>query len=385
MIYNLSIKEKFKYRAASLILFTLLFTGCVVISKTPIENIAGISASSGELIRVEVLNSVKIVRVRGAKKGVSLMKSTPEGLLSVNGSIYERFTLTPLDISGAGTQGFIYIDGRPYRGTLEVRGTDKGLQIINELYLEDYLAGLINNEISSSWPLESVRAQAIIARTYALYQKEKRAEEEFHLSGTDKDQVYKGSATEDNAAFRAVQDTRGEVLTYNGELALTLYHSNAGGRTESAANVWGSDFKYLRSVRSPKDNSARNFEWTFTIGAGALERSLKTAGFDIEKVRAVQVREKTASRRVKKLQVTGSGSRIELTGERLRSILGYGNIRSTLFRVRKRGGSFVFIGKGSGHGVGLSQWGAKGMADAGRKYRGILSYYYPGTRLQKLY
>ncbi len=376
------IKRVSIYRLFFLIIPLFLFSGCIVVSRTPLKREQTGGAPSGELIRVEVSKGASMLRVKGASRGVANIESAPGGLLSVNSTLHESITLSP---GGGGRDSFIYIDGRPYRGTIEVIGTAKGLQVINELYLEDYLVGLINNEISSSWPLEVVKAQAVIARTYALFQKEKRSGELFHLSATVIDQVYKGSATEDNAALRAVRDTSGEVLTYKGEIALALYHSNAGGKTESAANVWGKDYTYLRSVKSPYDSKAHNFEWSYAIGAEALERSLRAANLDIEKIKGIRIRKRSRSKRVISLEIIGRGGSVKLTGERLRAILGYGNIKSTLFRVRKRRSNFVFTGKGSGHGVGLSQWGAKGMAGAGRKYKGILSYYYPGTRLQKVY
>jgi stage II sporulation protein D len=381
MIERLSKKRFPLYKALSLLIITSLFSACVVISSTPqVKKVNRSEDAPRELIRVQVLKALTSLSVKGTKNSVSRIEIADNKALLVDGKRIESVILTPKD-----GESFVYLDGKPYRGTVEVHGEASGLSLINELYLEDYLAGLINNEISSSWPRQSVRAQAVIARTYALVQKKKRATEPFHLSGTDIDQVYKGSGSEDNAAFKAVRATTGEVLTYRGELALTLYHSNAGGRTEAAVNVWGSDFRYLRSVVSPYDRRDRGFEWTHEISSGDLTARLVSAGIKIDKVRSLHIKRRSKSKRVVKLQVVGKGTSVELSGERLRAILGYGTIRSTLFKVRKKGKSFVFTGKGSGHGVGLSQWGAKGMAEAGRHYRGILSHYYPGTKLKKIY
>jgi stage II sporulation protein D len=333
-----------------------------------------------ELIKVEVLKDLKRVSISGAREGFVEIESEPGVSMRANDRSYKSLGFRAY-------KGSMDINGNPYRGVVRVIAQEdgRGLQVVNELPLEDYLVGLINNEISSKWPKAVVRAQAIIARTYALGQKKKRAGELYHLKGTDIDQVYKGSGPEDRRARRAVNDTTGLVLYYKGELALTLYHSNAGGRTEAAKNVWGGEYSYLRSVKSHYDKNAPRYEWTYSISANKLGEKLRAKGYEIDKVHSVVIKKKTPSRRVVKLQIKGKPDSLELTGEELRALLGYANIRSTMIKIKKSRGEFTFIGKGSGHGVGLSQWGAKGMAEAGRSYKGILKHYYPGTKIKKIY
>jgi stage II sporulation protein D len=340
-----------------------------------------LSGDGGELIKVEVLKDQKSISLRGTTKGNVDIKSEPGvSMRADDDNSYKSLSFKPY-------KSTMEVNGTQYRGNVRIIAQEdgKGLQVINELLIEDYLVGLINNEISSNWHKEAVRAQAIIARTYALGQKQKRLQEPYHLVGTDIDQVYKGSSLEDRKARRAVDDTSGMVIYYKDELALTLYHSNAGGRTESAKNVWGGDYPYLRSVSSPKDKKAPRYEWSYTISEEAFSWKLRKGRHDIERVRSIHIKKKSPTRRVVKLQIKGGPTAIEMTGEELRSILGYANIRSTIFKVRKSRGEFTFTGRGSGHGVGLSQWGAKGMAEAGRSYKGILKHYYPGTKIKKIY
>jgi stage II sporulation protein D len=187
-------------------------------------------------------------------------------------------------------------------------------------------------------------------------------------------------------ALKAVNDTRGQVLTYRSKLALTVYHSNAGGRTDASADVWSGDYRYLRSVKSPYDAVSPDYSWSFTMPAAVLENLLVVGGYDVGSPVSVRVKARTPGGRARKVRIRGSGGRaVELEAEKFRKIIGYSALRSTKFKVKRRGSLFLFNGKGSGHGVGLSQWGAKGMAENGYSYRQILKHYYPGTKLKKVY
>lgn len=337
-------------------------------------------SGAGELIKIEVLKDLKRVSITGSTKGsIDIVKEAGVSMMA-NDRSYKSLIFKA-------RKGILEVNGKPYRGSVRIVAQEdgKGLQVINILPLKHYLVGLINSEISSQWHRDVVRAQAIIARTYALTQKKKREGEPYHLKGSDIDQVYKGSALEDRAARRAVKDTSGLVLYYDGALALTLYHSNAGGRTEAAKNVWGGDYPYLKSVKSHYDKKAPRYEWEYSIDAKSFAAKLRAMGHKIDKIKAVVIKKKTPSKRVVKLQIKGKPTSIELSGEELRALIGYAKLRSTMFKVRKKKGRFIFMGKGSGHGVGLSQWGAKGMAEAGRSYKKILKHYYPGTKIKKIY
>ncbi len=347
------------------------------------------SEVKGERIRVLIFRSGTGVDIEGSSAGAKLLiRRLPDGGVTVNGKRAQLPLSFPPDGGRGGAAGAIYVNKRPYRGTIEVHmgeGKDEGkLLVVDELPLESYLVGLINSEVSSKWAPEAIKAQAVAARTYALHRKEKRAGALFDLTSTHLDQVYMGAKLEDVAAYRAVKSTEGEVLIYKGEPALTLYHSNAGGRTEAAGEVWGSDYKYLRPVKSRYDKLAPNFEWETALTRGSLEKFIKKAGYDLGKPKRIYVLRKSSTGRVKTVLIKdGRGGELTLTGEKLRSTIGYAILRSTMFKVKRSGETFVFKGRGSGHGVGLSQWGAKGMAEDGDSYRKILKHYYPGTKLRK--
>jgi len=279
----------------------------------------------------------------------------------------------------------IEVEGRPYRGTV---GTTTGPEplVLNEVPLEDYLAGVINNEISSAWPEEAVKAQAILARTYTVFRMRQRLNQEYDVDATVRDQVYQGVASEDEAARRIVAETRGLILTYGGEPIEALYHSACGGRTESPEWVWGGTAKpYQQSVECGYCEDAPNYFWRYPAQAALDQEELgKKLGLG-EPVLELKVLTKTPSGRAGQLRVAGRRESKVMSGRELREALGNDAVRSTLFEVRSEAGGFVFMGSGSGHGVGLCQWGARGLAEAGKSSEEILQKYFPGTEVRKLY
>lgn len=352
------------------------------------EGLATEGLADVELIRVLVITGAEQLEIEGASGHGPLSIRPASGgqggqgdELIVNGEVLSApvFFIPEKD--------FIYVNSTPYRGTLEVAtGYGGKLSVIDELPLESYLVGLINSEISSKWPEEAIKTQAVVARTYAIYQKQARSGSAFHLTNTNMDQVYGGAQGEDIAALIAVKETAGEILSYRGEPALALYHSNAGGRTEAAKDVWVADYPYLRAVTSPYDRGAPNFNWEFAASGSTLKGLLTRAGYTIGEPVRITVAQRSPTKRVKKILIKdGSGHTLTLSGENLRKALGYAILRSTLFKVEKTSTGFLFKGRGSGHGVGLSQWGAKGMAARGYSYRQILGHFYPGTGLMKAY
>lgn len=356
-------------------LILLFISGCAAIA--PAE------AAGGGTIRVLVLKDEGELRIRGASGvptgGEILLRRSFPGTAALAGEVVDlpvRFT--PSDT-------FIHVNGRPYRGSIEVYDEGGGLMAVNELPLETYIVGIINHEISSRWHMEAVKAQAVIARTYALYKKGGSAGLPYDLEGTVLGQVYRGVNAEDDAAERAVRSTRGEILTYGGEPALTVYHSNAGGRTDASRDVWSGDYPYLTSVASRYDSISPNYSWEFSVRAGRLGGMLEASGRGVGRVVSIRRAEVLRSGRVRSIEIRGTSGRRTLSGEELRKLLGYSNLKSTIFRVSASGETFIFTGRGSGHGVGLSQWGAKGMAEAGYSYRRILGHYYPGTTLKRIY
>lgn len=280
--------------------------------------------------------------------------------------------------------GYLRINGKGYRGTTEVIASGKGLLVINEIGLEDYLIGLINCEISSQWPMEAVKAQAVIARSYALYQKEARKNLPYHMESTVLDQVYNGCDIEDGRAAAAVEATRNEVLIYDGKVVQAFFHSRCGGHTEASENVWGLTLPYLRGVECKYCTVSPSSKWEVSLARKKIESLLRSGGCQVRGIRAIKSVNRYQSGRIADLEVLSDLGSTFMPAVVFRKLVGYSVIRSTDFEIRAKDDDFVFTGNGYGHGVGLCQWGAKQQAEEGHSYREILSYYYPGVGLGRI-
>lgn len=284
--------------------------------------------------------------------------------------------------------GEFTLNGRRYRGALELRHKGGGLTAVNIVPVDDYLRSVVPEEMPVDWPAEAIKAQSVAARSFALASRGRHAGEGYDLCTTTHCQLYTGTAAEKSASNAAIKATRGEVLTYGGKPIEALFHTDSGGMTENSEDVWGSHVSYLRAA---KDTPTKTMPWTKTISRVDLERKLAAKGHDIGKVRSLALsplaigraaKDRTASGRVKTMTVKGTKSTATLSGTTWRSLLG---LKSTLFDAKLAKDMVTFTGYGSGHGLGISQWGAERMAARGASYAEILHHYYTGTTLQQLY
>ena len=366
------------------IFLTVLLIGLLPFTAYRNESDAAIPA---ETIRVAILKNAASVTVDGdgfiaiRENGAAVAVTPPvlikpgRSAVTVNGTAYRRLTF-----SGSSA---LYVNGKPFRGVAEVSPAEKGILVVNELPLEEYLVGLINCEISSAWPIEAIKAQAVIARTYALNRKLARSTSFYHLESSVIDQVYDGCEIEDSRARRGVSDTAGEVLSYHGAVIQAFYHSNCGGRTEASENVWGARLPYLSGVDCTYCLTSPSSAWDLKIALPELEERLKAAGHKVSGVTDIRPAARNSRGRLKHIVIVSSRGDLSLTGDQFRKAIGYGMIKSTNFTVKVENGEAGFSGLGNGHGVGLCQWGAKQRALDGFGYAEILSYYYPGTNLVK--
>ncbi len=279
------------------------------------------------------------------------------------------------------------VDWRRYRGTLLIKQKGKFLEVINELPLEEYLYGVIKWEISPDWPFVAVAAQTIAARTYALKKLEASLPEnqDYHLLSTEDDQVYGGVESEDPPIRTSVDSTRGKVITCEGELINAHYHACCGGYTASSAAVWGESFPYLVARADPFCKDSPYYDWEWKFQARKLRQLLRKKGLLLGKLYRIQPLSFDQSGRVKQLKIQYRGGEKYLKGTEFRRLVGPDKLKSTLFKVVRYANYFVFTGKGSGHGVGMCQWGAKGMAEKGYGTNEILQFYYPGTTVELRY
>ncbi len=328
--------------------------------------------------------------------------------------------------------GNLQLDGKDYRGSMIFIKDDNNLMtIINKVGLEEYLYSVLGREMSPSWPIEALKAQAICARTYSINNWRKYASYGFNLDNTQNSQVYSGISSEGDRTIQAVEETRGQLVMYDGKLAQTFYSSSCGGKTANVKYVWGSEFPYLVSVDDPYENPEEisNYNWSVEYSADEIKEFLTKREIDIGNVVNVEVI-KEDNGTVYDVKITGESGEHHIKND---SVRGFFNLKSQYFTISSPsspvtypsvaviGGNgissvslnniavfngsvtsalciissqgiadivpneantsdkFIFNGHGWGHRIGMSQWGAKGMADQGLSAYDILSHYFQGT------
>lgn len=284
----------------------------------------------------------------------------------------------------------IKVGGDRHRGTLILR-LDPGqtVTVVEEVDLEDYLEGVLPQEMDPDWPLEALKAQAVVARTFTYANRGKFRKDGFDLTSDTRSQVYRGVTSVNERVRRAVRETRGEVLGWNGELLRAFYHACCGGRTENAAEAWGGDPKKtpkpLRGVRDPWCETSPKMHWTAYFAWQDLMTAVEEHSRLPGPLRSLKIGRRDIAGYVRDFIARAGGEKFEVKSSDLRGSLGAGELKSTKIArliVKKKG--VEFIGAGSGHGVGLCQWGARVQAEKGRTYDKILSFYFPGSELSEV-
>ncbi|MCP9439640.1 MAG: SpoIID/LytB domain-containing protein [Nitrospira sp.] len=267
-------------------------------------------------------------------------------------------------------------------GLVQVIMRGGGLLVVNHVDLEEYVKGVLPGEVNSSWHPEMLKAQAVAARTYALYHHMLSGSRDYDVAAGTQDQVYRGRRGVDARVEQAVDSTKGEVVTYEDAPIYAAFSSTAAGLTEDAAVVWAKDLPYLKGVECPFDLESPYFQWKTSFKVETLERNLRQQGFDVGAIATLAPLSYSRSGRVATLRVLHSKGELILRGEELRKAVGYTVVPSTQFTIESFGEEVVLSGYGAGHAVGLCQWGAKELAELGYSYASILRYYYPGTELR---
>lgn len=349
-------------------------------------------------IRIALTDGAQIVEV-GTADAVTVLDPSPRRVLfSLLGPRILRIVpsgpglvlvgaprVDPSRVRLEARRGPLRIGTRDYVGALEIWRQGDGLLLVDELPMEEYVAGTVRGEASERWPIEALRALAVVARTYAVFQQGRAAGKPFHVVAGNQDQNFAGWVTEGSPARDAAFGTAGQVLTWRGRVFPAFHHSDSGGFTEAAQNVFSGDgVPPLEGVRDEFSMESPNYTWTITLPLAVIGDRLRKGGVEVGQVTGLTVLERSASFRVARLAVESSRGTATLRGADFRRLIGYDALKSTLFVPVAQDGVVRFEGRGWGHGVGLSQYGAKGMADRGYAYSQILEHYFPGTVLATL-
>jgi stage II sporulation protein D len=331
----------------------------------------------------EVLDDMGREITRGLKLKGATVKPAGQGI-----QWWEKVVLTRFLVVRSMGSGIRVGSSGVYRDEVLIYRNSKGsLDVINRLQLDDYLKGVIPFEGNPKWALESLKAQAIVSRTFALTRMLARQKEEYDVSSNFMSQVYAGKEIEHERTNQAVDATRGEVLLYKKKIFPAYFHSTCGGSTTAADLVWrvkplpplgGVECKFCQ--RSP------HYKWEAAVTPAEIKAKLAKQEMPVSEVLGIRTDKIDRTGRAHKLVIQSTWAEKVVDADAFRVWVDPMRLKSNLItKIRTNdAGAFVFKGKGWGHGVGLCQYGMKYLGEIGYDYHQILDYYYPGAQVVKL-
>lgn len=315
-----------------------------------------------------------------AKKGKSLPETrlvpTPGGFrLGKEEWLCQGLLLEPIK------ERDMYLDDTRFRGTIAIRKEKNGLMVaINKLDIEKYLYGVLHHEVAPWWPMEALKAQAVAARTYAYYQAQVMKASEYDVKSGTSSQMYGGSTTERYRTKKAVDYTKGEILTFEGKVFPAYFHATCAGITAGAQELWNIHLEPIAGgAHCGYCHISPHYYWQAKVPLSVIEEKLKQYNRPVGQVLKVEPITQTPSGRVGSLKITGTLQEAVIAAKDFRIWIGGNVMKSTAFTVEVKEDFVEFHGKGWGHGVGLCQWGALGQSLLGHSYEKILKFYYPGS------
>ncbi|MEG0371437.1 MAG: SpoIID/LytB domain-containing protein, partial [Clostridium sp.] len=378
-------------------LLAVIISCMIIMLSLPVGSASAKTISNPDKIKVG-LKSVQSSSLSVTIEGHFKVNGTPmldknlkfnikNGKIEFNSSLYEEIYLEPVVAS---SRVAIVSSGKTnrYSGVIQLKVVSNTILPVNYIDMQSYLKGVLPYEISNSYPIESIKSQAITSRTFALSNLNKHKSEGINVCDTTNCQVYKGENPSYKNIANAVDQTKNMVLTYNGLLASVTFGASNGGYTESSLNIWGSNNSYLPVIQDKYDENPWPESKVYTtveIDKLLKDKSHISSGDKFLKIGEIV---KNSSSRVSEMEIiyldnNGKQNTKILKKEEPRWAF---SLRSMLFDVNYNTGddSYTFNGSGYGHGVGMSQLGAKARAQDGQKNKEILGFYFPGTKIEAL-
>lgn len=340
----------------------------------------GKSLSAGESLKVKSKSNLKVVtsdeQVINNTNNKEINIKFDGKNINLNG---KNFNLNNFPQNGAfliSSDSPIYVDKikRNYGGAISFRVNNKKLDIVNRVDMDEYLKGVLPKEMSPSFPMESLKAQALCSRSFAINNYNKFIKNGYNLDDTTRSQVYYGKDVEEKTTNKAVEETIGQVIKYDGKVAETIFCASSGGYTVASSEAWGGNsVPYLISKEDPYSVHP----WKYELKNSDLKK------LNLSDVFSVSL-DYNNSNRVNNLTFYTSKGDVKIKATDFRNKIGNTIIKSTLFDVNVIGNKVFVSGKGYGHGVGMSQYGAVEMAKKGSNYKDIIEFYFPGTNIEKI-
>lgn len=301
-------------------------------------------------------------------------KGKPLIIISSNSNIFfESNDFTPVEVFG-----------KKYRGSFKFINNSSSLSIINYINIEEYLLGVVPKEMPALWNIEALKAQTVAARSFAYSNYEKFIKSGFNLTDDTRSQAYGGISAEHENSTKAVNETKGIVAYYDGKIAELIYNASSGGKTESSRNIWKTQKPYLIAQDDPYSIGNPYDKWELMLTSKEIEKILENIGKNIGTLQDITIDQVTSQGYVLSITFMGSISNESFNKDAIRGIFGYSKLKSLRFDMSKSSDTYKFIGSGYGHGVGMSQYGAKAMAEQGNDYKTILEFYYPKVSIEKI-
>ncbi|MBF0489081.1 MAG: SpoIID/LytB domain-containing protein [Candidatus Omnitrophica bacterium] len=277
----------------------------------------------------------------------------------------------------------ISINNHSFRGDILIMRTPNNrITAINSIDIEDYIKGVMYHEVSHHWAMEALKAQAVATRTYALYKINSSHLSDYDVTNDIYSQVYGGKDSERYRTGLAVDRTAGQILTYQNKILPAYFHATCGGMTEDAKELWDIDIQPLRGVPCMFCQDSPHMHWKKNYRLRDIQLSLIKNGFKMDLIKDISILERDRSERIKNIKITSrDGHETIISGKDFREIIGPNDLKSNNYEITLQGYFVTFTGKGWGHGVGMCQWGARGMADQQFNYKQILAYYYPNSQM----
>ena len=381
----LKLKEKYsKFCLISILFFCVFQSETVFAFREPIIRVL---ISKNNNIRIRSDKSIPLI-IEGKFfsnkkiKGLTLKNEENRKILYFDKNKQKKYELKgnqKFQVRSPDGRG-IWVGQKRFSGKINLFVLDSEILVVNVLGIEKYLSSVVGSEMPTKWPMEALKAQAIASRTYALKQKGNSL---FDIDSTQRNQVYNGLESRTYKTIRAVKSTRSLVLTYKNKLINALFHSSSGGMTENSQDVWKNKYPYLSSVKDfDKKNPKLRWQKNFS------NKELLNLFPKIGGLKNIEILNITDTGRVKNVKLYGAYGSDQISGVDLRKKLGLNSTfvrfklieqQSKQFPIEK---GLVVFGQGSGHGVGMSQWGAKYMASKGQKAEKILKHFYRGVQIK---
>ncbi len=271
-----------------------------------------------------------------------------------------------------------------YCGELYIKKGIKGLTVINKVEVEDYLKGVLPEEVYVFWPFSLLKAQAIASRSFAVFETLRNKDKEYDLTGDTFSQVYGRRSSENRKTNRAVDKTAGLILEADGAVLPAFFHSCCGGNTRNAENIWGINLDSLKGVKCPWCRWTPYFSWKTKIHTKDILERFKNAGYSFDRIDDIRVGKKDKNGFLLFVSVKCRGKWYDVRVKDFRSVVGRSFLKSAKFKVKKYPRFYMFYGHGWGHGVGMCLWGAFGLSLRRWSDEKILKYYYPGSEIRPL-